>query len=61
MYFAITTMTTVGYGDITPSNEYEAGILIFGMVVATGMFAFTFNSIGYIVDDLTRDSKEFKK
>lgn len=54
-------MTTVGYGDITPSNEYEAGVLIIGMVVATGMFAYTFNSIGYIVDDLTRDSKEFKK
>lgn len=35
-------MTTVGYGDITPTNEYEAGLLILGLVVATGLFAFTF-------------------
>ncbi|KRX02657.1 Cyclic nucleotide-binding protein [Pseudocohnilembus persalinus] len=54
-------MTTVGYGDITPTNEYEAGLLILGLVVATGLFAFTFNSIGYIIDDLTKDAKEFNK
>lgn len=31
------------------------------MVIATGMFAYTFNSIGSIVEDLTRDYKEYKK
>lgn len=35
-------MTTVGYGDIGPTNEYETVMLIFGLIVATGIFAFTF-------------------
>ena len=42
-------MTTIGYGDITPSNVYEACLLIVGMVVATFTFAVTFNAIGQIV------------
>jgi len=48
-YFAITTMTTIGYGDITPSNIYEVSLLIVGMLAATFTFATTFNAIGCIV------------
>lgn len=61
MYFAVTTMTTVGYGDITPSNVNEATLLIIGMVVATFTFAVTFNTIGTIIEDLNRETSEFKK
>lgn len=35
-------MTTVGYGDITPTNVYEAVLLIFGLVIASGLFAYMF-------------------
>lgn len=42
-------MTTIGYGDITPANVYEASLLIVGMVVASFTFAITFNDIGSVV------------
>lgn len=61
IYFAVTTMTTVGYGDITPANVYEAGLLIFGMVMSCFTFAVTFNTIGDILSDITKDAKEYKR
>jgi Ion channel len=48
-------MTTVGYGDISPTNIYEAAILIVGMVSASFTFAVTFNTIGSIVEDLNKE------
>lgn len=54
-------MTTVGYGDITPTNEYEAGLLIIGMMIATALFSYTYNSIGNIIEEISKDEIEYKK
>lgn len=40
LYFVITTMTTVGYGDISPTNEIEQIFGIFMMI--SGVVAFSF-------------------
>jgi hypothetical protein len=58
-YFAITTMTTVGYGDITPANVYEACLLVVGMVIASFTFAITFNAIGSVVQEMQKDQNEY--
>jgi len=42
-------MTTTGYGDILPANNYEAIFTAFSMIIAGGVFAYSFNSIGIIV------------
>ncbi|KRX02647.1 Cyclic nucleotide-binding protein [Pseudocohnilembus persalinus] len=60
-YFSMQTMTTVGYGDVTPVNVYEAVILIFSMAAATMMFGYTINAIGLIFEDLTREGKLIKR
>lgn len=49
-------MTTTGYGDISASNEYEAAFTAFSMIVGGSMFAYSFNSIGIIVDDLNKSN-----
>ncbi|KAL4501826.1 hypothetical protein ABPG73_019963 [Tetrahymena malaccensis] len=60
LYFSVTTMTTVGFGDITPKNGHEAVIVIISMIIACGVFAYTFNLIGSIVSEMNRKQEEFK-
>lgn len=49
LYWAFTTMVTVGYGDITPSTTAERVYSMCAMMLASGVFAYTINSIGTIV------------
>ena len=49
-YWAIMTMTTVGYGDIVPSTEFELIVAIVGMII--GGFVF-----GLVVGNLAELSK----
>lgn len=59
-YWAVTTIVTVGYGDIYPENEIEVLVAIFIILVGCGVFAYSLNSIGEIINDMTRDENEFR-
>ena len=39
------TMSTVGYGDITPKNEDEIILCIFTMLFASGTFGYAIGNI----------------
>jgi hypothetical protein len=43
------TMVTVGYGEITPTNNLETIVNIISMVIACGVFGYSFNAIGTII------------
>jgi len=49
IYFAVTTMATVGYGDFTPVQVYEmllvSGVQLFG----TALFGYMINIVGLTV------------
>lgn len=42
-------MITVGYGDITPVNNYEKIFAMFTMLLACGIFSYTMNMMGVVL------------
>lgn len=52
MYFAITTMVTVGYGDITPKQYFELIIVSIIQLVGTAFFGYMINVIGLTVVEI---------
>lgn len=58
LYFVITTLSTVGFGDIKPVNDSERILCILIMVVGVFFYSYTIGSITAIMTRSQR--KEFK-
>lgn len=60
LYWAIITLTTVGYGDITPQNMIERIFCSLICMIGTLMFGYGINSIGIIIQSIEEKGKELK-
>ena len=56
-YWALVTLTTVGYGDITPSNRPEMAYASLAVLVGALGFAYIVGEIGTLIANLDKQSQ----
>ena len=60
IYWALVTMLTVGYGDITPQNNQEIIVCMVSVVLGCVVYAYNINSIGMILQNFHKEKVEFE-
>jgi len=60
IYWSLTTLMTVGYGDITPKNMNEVSFCSFTLLCGTLVFGYCVNCVGLIMQKKQEREKEFK-
>ena len=61
LYFAFTTMITVGFGDIVPKNINEKIYVMNVQLLGCGVFAYVVSAIGNIFQDIAKKTDFFKQ
>lgn len=61
MYFNLVTVLTIGYGDITSSNQYERVYNILYMMVGVALFSFTISTLSTMFSKLDVKALKIKK
>jgi len=61
LYFVLTTMTTVGYGDITPTNIQEVGFTIVLLVISSVVFAGLMGTLTDMISALNSQRHELQE
>ena len=56
LYWALTTLTTVGYGDILAQNNWERGYAIGALLIGALIFGYMLSSIGSLVSAMDRNA-----
>ena len=51
LYFSITTMITIGYGDIHSQSSPEMIFSVFAMIFASAVFGYSMSSIMIIIEN----------
>lgn len=60
MYWALTTLTTVGYGDITPENDNERIFATFMFVVGAVIYASIFANVTSLISKFDEAATRYK-
>jgi len=60
LYFAVITMITVGFGDISPINIPEKLYVIVLTIISCGVFAYAVNTIGNIFSEISKSNAVIK-
>lgn len=58
IYWALVTMSTIGYGDVVPTSTAERFFIIFAMLLGTSVFAYVVGSVCTIVASMDKKQSE---
>lgn len=61
LYWAISTMTTVGYGDNPPENPVEVAYVAFGVLIGASTFTYVVGTLSSLVDEFHRSSDTYRE
>jgi CRP-like cAMP-binding protein len=57
VYWAVTTMTTTGYGDLTPVNDFETVYALLAMLSSSLIFGYMISNVGVLVASMDRKAE----
>ncbi|MDX1958337.1 MAG: cyclic nucleotide-binding domain-containing protein [Leptospiraceae bacterium] len=60
IYWTITTLTTIGYGDITPTNNVQRLFNIFVMILGAGFYGYIIGTISKFLNNLDHARNTFE-
>lgn len=60
IYWASTTMISIGYGDITPQNKYEISYTVAIQFISCLMYAYSLNQIWGIIQQLNSKKQQIQ-
>jgi len=61
IYWSVTTITTVGYGDISGENNLEKGYCIIVMLIGVICFSFASGSLSSILQNYDNQNANYKE
>ena len=61
IYWALMTLTTVGYGDITPTNDTERVYVLFCLLVGAVVFGFLLSTLGDVLSNVDQNATKIEE
>lgn len=61
LYWAVMTLTTVGYGDVLPTTVQERMYVMFAMMIGSAFFGYVIGCITSVITDMDIDRRTFNE
>jgi CRP-like cAMP-binding protein len=61
LYWAMTTLTTVGYGDITPASDNERLYAMLAMIIGGSFYGYMIGCMTSVITDMDIDTRAFNE